>query len=64
MTADNVMLYIEIIEKRTNDLLNVAFYLQEELPEDKEKVTIELPDLNMPHHAVIEELVPTHPCPL
>ena len=64
VTPFNVMLYIEIIEQRTNDLMNVVFHLQHLAPiGESEEVTVQLRDLNRSHHPTIEKMIPSHPCP-
>ncbi|KAJ9576167.1 hypothetical protein L9F63_006989 [Diploptera punctata] len=65
VTPYNVMLYLEIIERRTNELMNVVFYLQHLTPmAETEEEKVQLRDLSIPQHPPMEKIVPTHPCPL
>ncbi|PSN46817.1 hypothetical protein C0J52_11196 [Blattella germanica] len=66
VTSYNVMLYLGIIERRTNDLMNVVFYLQQLTSpgELEEETKVQLRDLSKPRHLGLEKIVPTNPCPL
>ncbi|KAJ4448913.1 hypothetical protein ANN_00305, partial [Periplaneta americana] len=62
VTSYNVMLYLGIIGRRTNDLMSVVYYMEH--MDDKPSSLIQEEELTKPHLVRIEEMVPTNPCPL
>jgi len=62
VTAKNVMLYLDIIERRTDNLVNVAHYLKHTEAGKETPTKEEYP--SRPHVLPIDKMVPTHPCPL
>jgi hypothetical protein len=51
------MLYLDIIEHRTNDLIDVVYHLEQNVPTMQKLITEE-------HPVPIDKMVPTNSCPL
>lgn len=60
VTAHNVMLYLDIIERRTNDLINVVYHLEQNMPVMQKHIMEDPPGTL--HPVPIDKLVPTNSC--
>ncbi|XP_033606689.1 coiled-coil domain-containing protein 63 isoform X3 [Cryptotermes secundus] len=60
VTAHNVMLYLDIIERRTSDLIKVVYHLEQNMPVMQEHIMEDHPDTL--HPVPIDKLVPTNSC--
>jgi hypothetical protein len=61
VTAHNVMLYLDIIERRTNDLINVMYHLEQNVPMMQKHIREDHPGTLQ--CVPIDKMVPTNSCP-
>jgi hypothetical protein len=61
VTAHNVMLYLDIIERRINELINVVYHLEQNVPMMQEHITEDHP--GKLHPVLIDSMVPSNSCP-
>jgi Zn-dependent oligopeptidase len=60
VTVHNVMLYLDIIERRTNDLINVVYHLEQNMPVMQKHIMEDHP--GMLHPVPVDKMVPTNSC--
>jgi len=62
VTAYNVTLYLDIIERRINDLIDVVHCLEKNVPRIQPHIRED--QFGNPHPPIIDKMVPPLPCTL